>query len=202
MIFLKALIIGFSIAMPVGPIGMLCIKNTLSHGFRIGIATGLGAALADSCYGFMAGGGLAVLSNFLLSNTVIIKIIGSLILLYLGINEIKNSQAKINELKVKKSNFYKTIATTYFLTITNPMTILSFIGVFAVLGGEGLNSTNISFIIGGIFCGSLAWWLTLAGSVSIIRHKISTSAMSKIKISSGLILIGFALYAILSEVLK
>ena len=105
MIFLKALIIGFSIAMPVGPIGMLCIKNTLSHGFRIGVATGFGAALADSCYGFMAGGGLAFLSHFLLSNSSIIKIIGSAILLYLGISEIKNSQAKIHRQKFASENF-------------------------------------------------------------------------------------------------
>ncbi len=198
MIFLKALVIGFSIAMPVGPIGMLCIKNTLSHGFRIGVATGLGAAMADSCYGFMAGGGLAFLSNLLLNNTTIIKIIGSFILLYLGINEIRNSRAKINEIAVKKSNFYKTIATTYFLTITNPMTILSFIGVFAALGGGGLNKADIAFIISGIFCGSLAWWLTLAGSVSVIRHKISISSMAKIKIISGIILCGFAAYTLFS----
>jgi threonine/homoserine/homoserine lactone efflux protein len=198
MIFLKALIIGFSIAMPVGPIGMLCIRNTLSYGLRIGFATGLGAALADSCYGFMAGGGLAFLSSFLINNNSLIKIIGSAILLWLGINEIKNARTKIHEIKIKKSSFYKTIATTYLLTITSPMTILSFVGVFAVIGGNNLSGTNIFFIITGIFCGSLLWWLTLAGIVAQIRHKISINAMAKIRISSGIILCAFAAYALIS----
>jgi len=184
--------------MPVGPIGMLCIKNTLSHGFRIGFATGLGAALADSCYGFIAGGGLAILSHFLLENSVALKIFGSAILIYLGIMEIKNSHAKIHEIQNKKSGFLKNLFTTFLLTISNPMTILSFIGVFAALGKVGSNESDIFLIILGVFCGSLLWWLILATSIAQIRHKISKELMAKIKILSGIILIGFGIYGICS----
>lgn len=195
MIFLKAFIIGFSIAMPVGPIGMLCIKNSLAYGFRIGLAVGIGAACADSIYGFLAGGGLAVISQFLLNYSSIIKIIGSLILLYLGGMEIKNAaKTPGKEAAIKSKKFYKVIVATFFLTLTNPMTILSFIGVFAAIGGVNLNGFSIAIMILGVFCGSLAWWMTLAGTTSIIRHKISHKLMTEIKIISGIILLGFGLY--------
>lgn len=199
MIFLKALIIGFSIAMPVGMIGMMCIKNTLSHGFKIGLATGLGAALADACYGLIAGGGLAVVSKFLLDNTQIIKLAGGAILLYIGAMEIKNARAKIGEVKTKKSNFYKTIATTFAIVIANPITIMAFIGVFAGVGGSDLSLSSILLTVIGVFCGSLLWWVILATTISSIRHKISLEWMTRIRLISGLTLIGFALFALVSS---
>lgn len=196
--FIESFILGYVIAMPVGPIGMICIKNTLSRGFKSGLATGLGGALADSCYGFMAGGGMAFLSKLLINNTNLIKIFGSAILFYLGINEILHAKSKIADVKIKNSNFIKTIATTYLLTITSPMTILSFVGAFAIIGSNSLGSGTIFFIVFGIFCGSLSWWLTLAISINIIRHKISQNSMAIIKIISGIILCTFAIYAIIS----
>jgi threonine/homoserine/homoserine lactone efflux protein len=197
MILLKALIIGFSIAMPVGPIGMLCIKNSLAHGFRIGLAVGLGAAFADCIFGFIAGGGLVFISQFLLDYAATIKLIGGTILLWLGAIEIKNAK-KIPDknLTIKSKKFYKTLVTTFFLTLTNPMTILSFIGVFAAIGGISAGKSDIAIIIAGVFLGSLAWWITLAGTTSIIRHKIPQSFMVGIKIISGLILIGFGTYSL------
>ena len=199
MIFLKALVIGFSIAMPVGPIGMMCIKNTLTHGIRIGLATGLGAALADACYGLIAGGGLAVLSQFLLDNTAGIKVIGGLLLLAIGAIEIKNARAKIQEIKLKKSNFYQTIMTTFAIVIANPITIMAFVGVFAAVGGSDLSLSSILLTVIGVFCGSLLWWLILASTVNSIRHKISQVWMTRMRIISGSTLIGFAVFALVSS---
>lgn len=199
MIFLKALIIGFSIAMPVGPIGMMCIKNTLSHGFKFGLATGLGAALADACYGLIAGGGLAVLSKFLLDNTQIIKLVGAAILLYIGAMEIKSARAKITEIKTKKTNLYHTVLTTFAIVIANPITIMAFIGVFAAVGGSDLGLSSILLTIIGVFCGSLLWWVILATTVNSIRHKISVEWMMRIRLISGFTLIGFALFALVSS---
>ena len=198
-VFLKALAIGFSIAMPVGPIGMLCIKNTLSHGFKIGVATGLGAAFADSFYGFLGGGGLAILSQFLLNYTNPIKISGGLALLLLGLNEIRtaNNLSK-HAAKINAKGFSKTTIASFFLTLSSPATIIAYVAVFAALGGSVSQSGEILVMIFGVFCGSLFWWLILAGIVAKIKHKIPEKMMIKIKILSGLILSGFGAYAVSS----
>lgn len=196
MLFLKALIIGFSIAMPVGPIGMLCIKNSLAHGFRIGFAVGLGAALADCVFGFIAGGGLVFISQFLLDHTAKIKLIGGIILIYLGTVEIKNAKKiPAHAASIKTKKFYKTSLATFFLTLTNPMTILSFIGVFAAIGGISAEKSDIAIIITGVFLGSLTWWITLAGTTAIIRHKIPENFLVGMKIISGLVLVGFGVWS-------
>jgi putative LysE/RhtB family amino acid efflux pump len=197
-IFLKAFIIGFSIAMPVGPIGLLCIKNTLSYGFKIGVAVGLGAALADSFYGFLAGGGLALISELLLDYITYIKIIGGIFLIYLGLKEIINYKKIPHQAAdVKGSHFFKTIFTVLFLTLTNPATIISFVAIFAVIGGASTDGSGLFTMILGVFFGSLCWWLILAGGVSKIKHKISENIMKIIKIFSGIILCGFGIYAVI-----
>jgi len=199
LIFLKALLIGFSIAMPVGAIGILCIKNSLMYGFKIGFGVGIGAAFADLFYGFLTGGGLAIISKFLLNYSFFIKAGGGLILIFLGISEIKNAKKipQIND-KTKSKNFTKTITTTFLLTLGNPTTILSFIGVFAAIGGNNLNSNGIILMIFGVFCGSLLWWIILALIISAIRHKISNHWLIAIKIISGIILTNFGLWSILN----
>jgi threonine/homoserine/homoserine lactone efflux protein len=200
LIFLKAYIIGFSIAMPVGPIGMICIKNSL-RGFKLGFAVGVGAAFAHSLYGFLAGGGFAFISKFLLDYSSYLKIIGGLILIYLGIKEIiHNRNLKKNKnIKSKKSlGFKKTAISVFFITLTNPVTILSFVGIFASIGGANLKESDIILMIMGVFSGSISWWLILSTTVSTIRHKISENAMHIIKNISGLILIGFGVWAFMS----
>jgi len=197
-IFLKSLLIGFSIAMPVGPIGLLCIKNTLSRGFKIGCAVGLGAALADSFYGFLAGGGLAVFSKLLLDYISYIKISGGAFLIYLGVKEIKECGAISKVAHIKKSSFAKTILAVFFITLSSPATIIAYMAIFASLGGYSAGGVGIFMMIFGVFVGSLFWWLILAGGVSLIKHKISENLMKKIKIFSGIILCAFGLYALIS----
>ena len=84
-LFIKGLIIGFAIAAPVGPIGVLCIQRSLHNGFKIGLMTGLGAAFADGSYGLIAGFGLTALSSLLINHQFLIRLVGGLFLIYLGI---------------------------------------------------------------------------------------------------------------------
>ncbi len=198
-IFFKAFVIGFSIAMPVGPIGLLCIKNTLSHGFKIGLAVGLGAALADSFYGFLAGGGLVLFSKFLLEYTNYIKIIGGIFLIYLGVKEIKNyKEISRKAANIKTSHFFKTTSTVFLLTLANPATIIAFIAIFAAIGAadSAASGAGLAAMILGVFCGSLIWWIILSSAVTKIKHKISENIMKKIKIFSGIILCAFGVYAV------
>jgi threonine/homoserine/homoserine lactone efflux protein len=136
--FLKGLLLGFSIAAPVGPIGLLCIQRTIANGRRSGLVTGLGAATADGLYGAVAAFGLTTISGFLVGQQIWLRLIGGLFLLYLGSRTFLSKSAERAASSIHK-NLFRDYASTVFLTITNPMTILSFAAVFA---GLGLASTG------------------------------------------------------------
>src|SRR5690349_16043323 len=139
-LFIKGLIIGFAIAAPVGPIGVLCIQRSLHDGFKIGLATGLGAALADGTYGLIAGFGLTALSSLLMEYQFWIRLFGGLFLLYLGVKLFLTSPREKSAGRSDHSILHA-LGTTYLLTVTNPATILSFLAIFA---GLGLSETSTS----------------------------------------------------------
>lgn len=173
------------------------VLKILYHGFGIGLATGLGAASADSFYGFLAGGGLAIFSKMLFAYMSYITSIGGAALVYLGAKEIKNSARGAKQAaNLKAKGFCKVAAATCLLTLSSPATIISYVAVFAALGSVSFESGGIFVMVFGVFCGSLIWWLMLAGVVSKLQHKISARAMFWVKNSSGIILISFGLYAI------
>jgi len=197
--FLKGLIIGFSIAAPVGPIGVLCIRRTLANGRAAGLLSGLGAATADALYGCVAGFGITLISSFLVSQQSWIRLIGGAFLCFLGVKTLLTKPAQ-EPAEVKNKGLLGAYASTFFLTLTNPMTILSFAAIFAGLGlasvKNSLSSSGI--LVLGVFCGSAAWWLLLSGVVSFFREKFGFKAMQWVNRISGLILFGFGMYALIS----
>lgn len=196
---IKGLIIGFSIAAPVGPIGVLTIKRTLTEGRISGFVTGMGAALADAAYGAVAGFGLIAVSSFLISQEFVIKLIGGLFLLYLGVKSFISKPAT-KEAAVASKGLLNNFISTFFLTLTNPSTILSFIAIFA---GLGLASTSANYfssmaIVFGVFMGSAIWWFILSSIVSFFQSKITPDKLIWINRLSGLILGSFGLFALYS----
>jgi threonine/homoserine/homoserine lactone efflux protein len=198
-LLLKGLVIGFSIAAPVGPIGVLCIRRTLADGRSSGLASGLGAATADAVYGAIAGFGLTIVSSFLLERQIWIRTVGGLFLLYLGIKTILASPSG-RAAEVAGGNFIKDYFSTFILTITNPLTILSFVAIFAGLGlGSASGDQRAALLlIAGVFLGSAAWWLLLSTGVSIFRKQIELEMMHWINRISGLIILGFGIAAFVS----
>lgn len=182
LVFLKGLLIGFSIAAPVGPIGLLCIHRSLSHGFKMGLTTGLGAALADGIYGAIAAFGLSAISSMLISHQLWIRGIGGLFLIYLGC---KLFLKQINEKLGTKNNEKSTLhafTTTFFLTLTNPMTILSFVAIFA---GLGMGTIHAGFLhavmmVTGVVVGSALWWIILSSITAFVLHKRLTMHSLKV----------------------
>lgn len=197
--FLKGIILGFSIAAPVGPIGILCIRRTLQHGRFSGLFSGLGAALADTVYAVIAAFGLTFISDFLLKGQFWLHLIGGAFLLYLGI---KTGLSKPTE-KVRvpsHKSLVNDFASTFLLTITNPMTILAFLAIFA---GFGLTSVQGSYkdalaLVGGVFIGSAVWWLILSEGVTLFRKKVSQKVMLWINRIAGLIISAFGIWVLLS----
>lgn len=199
---LKGLLIGFAIAAPVGPIGILCIQRSLHDGFKIGLSTGMGAALADGVYGLIAAFGLTSISSLLISIQYWIRLIGGLFLIYLGIKIFLSSSFKKSESTyIKEKSISHACLTTFILTLTNPMTILSFIAVFAGLGlgAQQTNYTQATILVLGIILGSSLWWLLLSGGVAIVlHHRLTDKSLQKINWMSGIIMLIFGILVIKS----
>jgi threonine/homoserine/homoserine lactone efflux protein len=195
----KGLVIGFSIAAPVGPIGVLCIRRTLAEGRAAGLLSGLGAATADAIYGFIAAFGLTYVSNLLMGYQTWIRLVGGLFLCYLGLRTYFSRPAE-NAAWAEGQGLVAVYASTFFLTLTNPMTILSFTAVFAGLGiGSATGDyPSASLLVLGVFGGSAMWWLILSGGVSVLRSKFTPRAMDWVNKLAGIVILGFGVVALLS----
>lgn len=199
-LLLQAALIGLSIAAPVGPIALLIMQRTLTRGFAFGAASGLGAALADALYGAAAGFGFVAASDQLASLSQWLSLVGALFLAYLGLKALAARPAdKAAETKVAGGSLLVAFASTLLLTLTNPMTILAFLAVFASLGvaaGEGSDVAAATVVLG-VFLGSLLWQTSLAFAASLGRRYMTEHLLLWINRGSGLLLLGFAAWLLL-----
>lgn len=204
-LLLKGLAIGLAIAAPVGPIGLLCIRRSLAQGKLAGFVTGMGAATADGVYGAIGAFGITAISALLVDQQRWLALGGGLFLIWLGIGGMRRPPATEAATPSRSARdlagfFVSTLA----LTLTNPATILSFAAVFAGLGlgagaqgGMSAGSIGAALItIAGVFTGSAAWWLFLSSAVGWLRTRLGPALLVWINRLSGLILIGFGLFAV------
>jgi threonine/homoserine/homoserine lactone efflux protein len=196
---ISGLIIGFSIAAPVGPIGVLCIRRTLTEGQLHGLISGLGAATADAMYGCIAAFGLTFISDVLVQQQVWLRLVGGAFLILLGVRTVlsKPSEKSSSE---KRTGILGAYGSTFFLTLTNPMTILSFAAIFA---GIGLGSAvadygSAALLVFSVFAGSALWWLILSGTVGLLRKKVTSAVLKWINRVSGAIIMGFGVFVLIS----
>jgi threonine/homoserine/homoserine lactone efflux protein len=198
-LLIKGLVLGFSIAAPVGPIGVLCIRRTITDGRLAGLLSGLGAASADAIYGSVAGFGITIISNFLVSQQNLLRLIGGFFLCYLGIRTIRAIPATLID-NLPKKDLSSIYLTTFVLTLTNPMTIISFAAIFSGLGlvNDNMNYLSPFLLIIGVFFGSALWWILLSLIVSTFRLKFSIYSMKWVNRLSGLIILGFGVFALIS----
>ena len=194
---LRGLVIGFSIAAPVGPVGALCIRRTIAYGRVIGFVSGLGAATADGIYGAVAAFGLTVISGALLGASVPLRVVGGAFLVYLGIRTFLAMPRRSDD-RPSVRGIFAAWASTFALTLTNPATILSFLGVFAGLGlASGAGGASAIALVAGVFLGSAAWWLTLSLVVGNFRVRLDEPALRWVNRVSGAVigLFGVAAFA-------
>ncbi|MGH6894023.1 MAG: LysE family translocator [Dongiaceae bacterium] len=191
--------IGFAVAAPVGPIGMLCIRTTLERGRIAGLCAGLGAAVADSIFAAIGAYGISLVGSFLAAEQDKFKLIGGIFLIAFGIHMGRKQPNMLaeDEREVPKGLFAD-FAMTLALTLANPTTILSFAAIFASLSGlRGFALHSVPALLVGVFIGSAAWWLTLSGVVGLIRHRISPVTMLWINRFAGAAIILFGLYTLI-----
>jgi threonine/homoserine/homoserine lactone efflux protein len=196
---LQGIGIGFAIAAPVGPIGMLCIRRTLHHGPVVGLATGLGAATADAMYGLVAAGGLG-LAAWLIGHAAALSIVGAVLLAWLGWESLRAFLRKAGAAAsadagadTPRTSPTVAFASTFALTASNPMTILSFVGVIAALGATAAGAGGAAWLlVAGVFLGSALWWLILVSVVRLAHRALSPRALRWVDLATALILLGTA----------
>ncbi|MFT7776164.1 LysE family translocator [Roseateles sp.] len=196
-LLLKSALIGLSIAAPVGPIGLLCIQRTLDHGARVGLATGLGAAVADALYGAIGAFGVTAVIRLLTEARAPLAVGGALFLLWLAWTAWHGAQAGQAAAAKGGVRGWHAFGGTFLLTLSNPATILSFIAVFSSLAA-GLTMASPAWMIAGVFLGSAVWWLVLVGLVSRLRERMQAVHLRWIRRGSAVLLAGFAAWQLAS----
>lgn len=190
-VFVKGLIVGFLIAAPVGPVGLLCIRRALADGRMAAFVAGLGAAVADTFYGMVAGLGLSLVSDFLMEWKTELSLVGGIFLLVLGVKAWRSPLPAIGDVPTTRAGLLKDFSTTLLITLTNPATILAFMAVFASLGAVHVQDAPLDagLLIVGVFLGSALWWLTLSALTGAVRHKFSPVWLGHLNQGSGALLV-------------
>lgn len=196
-LLLRGFIIGISIAAPVGPIGVLCIRRTLADGRLSGFLSGLGAATADMIYGAIAAFGLTIVMDLLFGQAIWLRLLGGSFLIYLGTRTFLSKPAE-QAAQTNRNGLIGAYLSTFFLTITNPMTILAFIGIFAGAMPVGANNSPL-VLVAGVFAGSAFWWLALSLGVGLMRERLGPNLMLWINRLSGMIIFVFGVYILLNQ---
>ena len=199
--FAQGLAIGFAIAAPVGPIGLLCIRRTLANGRLAGFVSGIGAATADACYGAVAALGLTAVSSALIAHQGVVRLAGGVFLCYLGARTALTHPAMESRTGAVR-NLIGAFGSTLALTLTNPTTILSFAAVFAGLGLGSMTGDRESAVlmVCGVFLGSALWWLLLSAGVGFFRRAVTLQPLRWVNRFSGAMLLGFGVLSLLSLV--
>jgi threonine/homoserine/homoserine lactone efflux protein len=193
---LRGLGIGFAIAVGVGPISLLTIRRTLDHGRVYGLASGMGVALADATYGGIAAFGLAALASVLVGARVALGLIGGAFLIYLGWRAFTTEPPRDAAVASDRPGLVGAAASIYALTMTNPMTILSFAAAFAGLGIVAGSGADAALLTVGVFLGSALWWLILTTVVGALRARVTPRALTWINRGTGVLLLAFGVAAI------
>lgn len=202
-LIIKAMIVGFSVAAPVGPIAIVCINRTLSGGKRAGIAAGLGAAIADTLYGLIAASGVAIVANFLHQHRLIFKLFGGVILIVLGLRTFlakPSNQIAVTDMQ----SLIQTFVTTLLLTLSNPLTIFAFFASFAAINLQSEYNTFWTrvLIVLGVFIGAVFWWFLLTQFVGHFYRSVSAQKLKLLNTFSGIVIMIFGMALLIELAIK
>lgn len=195
LILFKGVMIGLAVAMPIGPLNVLCITRALQGGFKLAIPVLLGTSLADASYAIVAVLGLTSISGFLIEHQFWLRMIGGLVLLWMAIKAYRTKHIAEKTFKTNKLSFIKDVLIVYGMTISSPLTIVSFAALFASLGMgafEGSSSTPL-FLVAGVMIGTSSWMMSITTISVLVRHKAGDGLLRKLNRIGAVVLLCFAL---------
>ena len=198
-LLIEGVLIGLMVAVPVGPLGLLCINRALAMGPLCGLVSGLGVASADALFAGLVALGISLISDFLIEHEFILRLVGGVLLCCLGA-KIYTTRPKQELPQSNVNSLLGAYLTTVLLTFSNPVTILQFIGIYAGWGVESLRGHYFSAAIltVGVFTGSACWWLALFVALTTFRHKFTMQVVGRIHRVSGAVIAGAGFIILLS----
>ncbi len=190
--FFQGVVIGFSVAVPVGPIGLLCIRRSLAEGRVVGFVSGLGAAVADVLYMLVAALGLSAVTNALLEHRNEFQLAGGLFMMVAGLTTFFAKPATAEAKAARGSNLLGAFASTLVLTLMNPSTIVSFLAILAAVGvNVSTGFWSAVLLLAGVFVGSAAWWFILSASATRFGWRVQHGGMRTLNRVSGGLIMGY-----------
>lgn len=199
-LFPRGAVLGFTIAAAVGPISLLCIRRTLVEGRLVGLVSGLGVATADGTYGAIAAFGLTAVTDLLVEGRRVLGLVGGVFLLWLAWRTFRAvpGEAATTDEAGRRGGLARAYLSTLGLTLTNPMTILSFAALFVGLGVTGGTAMGAALMTVGVFAGSAAWWMVLVSVVGALRSRVTPTGLRRVNLASGLLIGAFAVVVLVS----
>jgi threonine/homoserine/homoserine lactone efflux protein len=196
--FVKGILIGFAMAVPIGPIGIMCIRKTLAEGHSRGLIIGLGAATADAIYGGIAAFGLTFVSDVIASQHMWLRLIGGGLLLFLGIRTFR-ARRKDTIVPFDDKGLLGSYVSSFLLALTNPVTIFAFVAVFAAFGlGHKLIILSACILVIGVFAGSTLWFLAIGYVATLFKKKLDAGGLRWVNRVSGVLIILSGVAALVS----
>jgi threonine/homoserine/homoserine lactone efflux protein len=195
-LLIRGIIVGLMIAVPVGPVNILCIRRTIGAGWRSGVISGVGAAVADMLYGGIAGFSITLVIQFLVREQFWIRLFGGILLVGIGIWYFFKRPVALDARLQDRGSAYSDIRSAFLLTLTNPTTVLSFVALLAALGMGAQRLWWLTvFLVGGIFCGSMLWWIVLSVIVNHFRDRFNDRLLLLMNRFAGVAIGGFGVAA-------
>lgn len=209
-IFIQGIVFGFFLALPVGPVGVLCVQRTLSQGRMHGLLSGLGAAFGDALYGAVAAFGISAVEDWITGHQGALRAVGGIILLLLALRTVgamartrpvKDESDEEFRARIETHSLVKDFLSTFVLAITNPITFIAFAGLLATLGftEAGRSIGNAAILVAGVFSGSALWWIALSSTASMFRTVVDGSYQRWMDRIVAFVLAGFGIYALLTS---
>ena len=186
--------VGLQIAMPIGPMAILCIRRSLANRLIIGVTTGVAIALADSFYALVSALGISTIAPILDDYAITFSSLSIAVITFLGISTLRASTPEKLRREQQYMSVPKTFIGTFMITLASPMTMLLFAGLFSRLGAEGYfdHYTAIPIITAGVTLGAASWFVGLSSLVHSIRNRFTTENIAQLSVISGIGLLAFA----------
>lgn len=200
--FFKGVLFGFLIAVPVGPMGLLCISRALFGGLAYGLYSGLGVAAGDALAAGVAALGLTLIVEFLISQQLVLRLSGGLFLCYLGVNMFSR-RVSLQAIEPNENGMVRGVASAFFLTVTNPATLISFLAIYAGWGVQDLSGHYfpVMFLTLGVFVGSALWWVLLGLGYVLLQERFTDRGLFLVHRVSGVLIAGFGFAVVMNPLI-
>src|SRR4051794_4822257 len=194
---ISGLMIGLTIAAPIGPMALLCISRTVNGGLIAGVSTGAGASTVQVLYGSVVLLGLQRAGPFLDGNREALSLFGAALMVLFAWRMLWPRPGRWTGGVVQTRSFVLNYVSAVLFNIVNPMLLILLISaVAAVLGTEPQAGGTIRLVLAGMFVGSLGWWVALTTVATVVRGRLSRGVLRVVNKIAALALLGFGLIAL------